>query len=97
MDFFTSNEKRQAWLKLADAVAEIGIDHVPCAQAPDLYYPDDEHGLALHHVKLAKQACSKCPLLYMCGTYAVKYKEEYGVWGGMSPGERKRLRRNGSA
>jgi hypothetical protein len=97
VELFSSNEKQRAWLKLAKAVEEVGIDHIPCAQAPDLYYPDSEHGLAAHHVQLAKRACKTCPLLNMCATYAIKYKEEYGVWGGMSPGERKQIRRNGRA
>lgn len=95
--FFGSAQKRQDWLKLADAVAEIGPDHIPCSQAPDLYYPDAEDGHAAHYVRLAKMACKKCPLLNMCATYAIKHREEYGVWGGMSPGERKALRRNARA
>ena len=95
--FFSSNEKRRAWLKLADAVDEVGLDHIPCAQAPDLYYPDAEDGHASYYVRLAKRACKPCPLLNMCGTYAVKYREEYGVWGGMSPIDRKNIRRNGRA
>lgn len=94
---FTSYEKQRAWKELADAVAEVGLDHIPCAQAPDLYYPDTNAENGAHSARLAKQACKSCPLLYKCGAYAIKYREEYGIWGGMSPGDRKNIRRKANA
>ena len=97
--FFSSHEKARAWLELAKAVEEIGIDHIPCSQAPDLFFPDTDpkHGHPLGHIRLDKKACKSCPLLMECGTYAIKYNEEHGVWGGMSPGERKAMKRRRNA
>lgn len=95
--FFSSQEKLKGWLVLSAAVEEVGQDQLPCTSAPDLFYPDAEDGHALHYVRLAKRACKTCPLLNLCGAYALKYNEEYGVWGGMSPGDRKTIRRNARA
>jgi WhiB family redox-sensing transcriptional regulator len=93
--FFGNGDRQRAWLELANKVAEVGIDHIPCAQAPDLFFPeaDPKTGHPLNHIRTAKKACKACPLLLDCATYAIKYNEDDGVWGGMSPGERKQIRR----
>ena len=90
---FNSSAKRHAWLKLADMVAEVGVDQIPCSNAPDLYYPDQEDRGGIHQVKLAKKACQTCPLIKPCGEFAIKYKEEYGVWGGLSSLDRRNIRK----
>jgi WhiB family redox-sensing transcriptional regulator len=90
---FNSTAKRHAWLKLANMVDEVGPDHIPCTQAPDLYFPEGDEIGGAHYVRLAKNACKKCPLILPCAEYAVKYREEYGVWGGLSPTDRKNIRR----
>tara|TARA_B110000459_G_scaffold143656_1_gene156468 strand:- start:6516 stop:6833 length:318 start_codon:yes stop_codon:yes gene_type:complete len=98
MGIFSSNEKRRAWLELAKEVERVGVDHIPCSQSPDLFYPDTMDGKgAAYYVKIAKRACQQCPLLLQCGTYAMEFNEEYGVWGGLSPIDRKALRRRPNA
>lgn len=98
LGFFSSHEKRRGWLVLAKEVERIGIDHLPCSQDPDLYYPDaGDGGGAAHYVKQAKKACKGCPIIMQCAEYAVKFNEEYGVWGGLSPMDRKAIRRNARA
>jgi hypothetical protein len=92
--FAESKDKLRACLELADMVAEVGIDHIPCAQAPDLFFPEIENVKysAQSSVRMAVNACKKaCPLLVECGSYALKYREEHGVWGGMSAVDRKRM------
>lgn len=42
----------------------------------------------------AKRICAECPLQVACLSFALTNGEEYGVWGGLSTGERKRLRRS---
>ena len=36
----------------------------------------------------AKQVCQHCPVINDCATWALKTREPYGVWGGMSEDER---------
>jgi hypothetical protein len=93
--FAESKDKLRACLELADMVAEVGIDHIPCGQAPDLFFPElDGPNAAQSSVRMAVNACKKaCPIIVQCGEYALKYREEHGVWGGMSSTDRNRILR----
>jgi WhiB family redox-sensing transcriptional regulator len=44
----------------------------------------------------AKQVCAQCPVRPACLTAALEHREHYGVWGGMTEGERKPLLRTTS-
>lgn len=37
----------------------------------------------------AKSVCNQCEMIRACRTFALTSGEEYGVWGGMTPGERR--------
>jgi WhiB family redox-sensing transcriptional regulator len=39
----------------------------------------------------AKQYCTACPVRNSCSDYALAAREEFGVWGGLTEGERKTL------
>jgi WhiB family redox-sensing transcriptional regulator len=39
----------------------------------------------------AKAVCGTCPVREACLRFALTTREPYGVWGGMSEGERRRL------
>jgi WhiB family redox-sensing transcriptional regulator len=55
---------------------------------PDLFFPergDDTSG--------AKAVCRECPVREDCLEYALANGIRYGIWGGTSERERKRLRR----
>ncbi len=41
----------------------------------------------------AKQLCNRCPVLDQCRKHALAVREPYGVWGGLSSGERAQLQR----
>lgn len=41
-------------------------------------------------VRHGRAVCMSCPFLIECGDYAVDVYEEYGMWGGLLPGERRR-------
>jgi WhiB family transcriptional regulator, redox-sensing transcriptional regulator len=40
----------------------------------------------------AKAVCVRCPVIKECRAFALRYPMLRGVWGGLSEGERKRLR-----
>ncbi|XTP38437.1 WhiB family transcriptional regulator (plasmid) [Mycobacterium sp. TJFP1] len=53
------------------------------------FTPDGERGSARkrRHDR-AKAICSQCPVIGACRAHAMKYREPYGVWGGMSEDDR---------
>lgn len=81
---------------LADLAAQNDwMDEGLCSQAdPDLFHPED--GNAAQAAK-AKSVCRRCPVRDRCLAYAVDNNEEHGIWGGLSPKERRRLRGLGLA
>jgi len=63
-----------------------------CAQVdPELFYP--ETGEPNRH---AKRVCAGCEVRAECLAYALAHRERFGVWGGTSERERRRMRRTGS-
>ena len=40
----------------------------------------------------AKRICESCPLKNKCLAYALEHQEANGVWGGLNPDQRKRIR-----
>lgn len=87
--YFRDPQQVKDWMKLARAADEIG-EHLPCRQAPDLYYPAIGE---MHEIRLAKNACKPCPIRMLCLEYAIKHNETEGIWGGMTVSERKKIRR----
>ncbi len=55
---------------------------------PDLFFP--ERGAS---TKEAKEVCRGCVVRENCLEYALDHGEKFGIWGGMSERERRRLRR----
>lgn len=86
------------WQELQDAIDNAPTT-VPCTSFPDLFFPGEENiGAAVSDIRIAKNFCKRCPIILQCATYAIETDEEYGVWGGLSPLDRKKLKRkHGSA
>jgi WhiB family redox-sensing transcriptional regulator len=55
---------------------------------PDLFFP--ERGASTRE---AKEVCRGCVVREACLEYALTNGEKFGIWGGMSERERRRLRR----
>ncbi len=55
---------------------------------PDLFFP--ERGAS---TKEAKEVCRGCVVQGDCLEFALENGEKFGIWGGMSERERRRLRR----
>lgn len=60
----------------------------PCAQTdPEVFYPEVGGSS-----RQAKVVCTGCPVRRECLEYALTHDERFGVWGGTSERERRRLR-----
>jgi len=66
------------WQDLANC---LGVD-------PDLFFP--ERGASTRE---AKEVCRGCVVRGDCLEYALTHGEKFGIWGGMSERERRRIRR----
>lgn len=63
-------------------------DHGVCAQTdPEAFYP-----VVGGSTRAAKQVCRGCPVRAECLEYALEHDERFGVWGGLSVPERRRLK-----
>lgn len=55
------------------------------------FHPEGERGAARSSRELAaKEICMNCPVQIPCAEHALKVREPYGVWGGMTEEERER-------
>ncbi len=55
---------------------------------PELFFPHDGLG-----VESAQRVCSTCPVRDACLNYAIDHHIDYGVWGGASEREGRRITR----
>lgn len=65
-----------------------------CRQAdPALFFsPESERGpRRAARENAAKMYCNQCPVVKQCLEHALKVKEPYGVWGGLTTSERAAL------
>ncbi len=76
--FLPLDENDQTWTSRANC---IGVD-------PELFFP--ERGASTRE---AKEVCRGCAARDDCLEYALDNGEKFGIWGGMSERERRRLRR----
>ena len=60
-----------------------------CAQTdPEAFFPEKGGS-----TREAKRICSGCDVRAECLDYALTHDERFGIWGGLSERERRRLRR----
>lgn len=54
------------------------------------FSPEAERGSRrLARERVAKAVCSTCPVLNTCRDHAIRAAEPFGVWGGLTPDERR--------
>ncbi len=64
-----------------------------CAEVdPEIFFP--ERGGSS---KAARAVCNECTVRIECLRYALANREQFGIWGGTSERERRRLRRLSSS
>ena len=72
-----------------DAEAKGWQDFANCLGVdPDLFFP--ERGASTRE---AKEVCRGCVVREQCLEYALANGEKFGIWGGLSERERRRIRR----
>ena len=60
-----------------------------CLQAdPDTFFPEKGGS-----TREAKRICAECPVRSECLEHALEHDERFGIWGGLSERERRRLKR----
>jgi WhiB family redox-sensing transcriptional regulator len=65
-------------------------DQALCAQTdPEMFYPEKGGS-----VREAKKVCLACEVRDNCLTYALDNDERFGIWGGLSERERRKLKRD---
>lgn len=68
----------EAWMKRA---ACDGHD-------PELWFPDQGEPSVE-----ARKVCAECQVRLLCLDYAIRNREEHGIWGGLGVRERRNLRK----
>src|SRR5690554_5105029 len=77
-DMLEPAELEENWQDNANC---LGVD-------PDFFFP--ERGASTRE---AKEVCRGCVVRAQCLEYALENSEKFGIWGGMSERERRRIRR----
>ena len=64
-----------------------------CAQVGgDAWFPTERDGRSA-----ARKLCRGCPVIVECLEHAMRNNETHGVWGGLTVGQRRALRRRENA
>ncbi len=72
-----------------DAVEAGWQDRALCAQTdPEAFFPEKGGS-----TREAKKVCRGCEVRAECLEYALEHDERFGIWGGLSERERRRLKR----
>lgn len=74
-------------------IAPVGdwVDDALCAEVGgDAWFPPMRGGATLE-LRMAQEICRQCPVRQECLDFAVANNEQYGVWGGLTPLERRPL------
>jgi WhiB family redox-sensing transcriptional regulator len=62
------------------------------ATTETFFHPDGERGASRRKRELAAKAmCATCPVLMACRSHALRVREPYGVWGGLSEDDREEI------
>lgn len=60
---------------------------------PDIFYPVSGSGASLAQINEARRICGRCSVRRECLDFAIQTGEAHGIWGGTTPEDRTRARR----
>jgi WhiB family redox-sensing transcriptional regulator len=67
------------------------LDKALCAQVdPELFFPAKGDSYTAREARII---CLRCPVQKQCLEYALRHNEQFGVWGGMTERERRRVKK----
>lgn len=95
MEFFRTKKARELHEELGKSITRYG-NQVGCMNAPNEWFTMDKDANlknAYNNIELVKEICDECPVRNLCLAYAIEQQEEYGIFGGLTPGERRKLKR----
>lgn len=79
----------EPWPLLEDIQPERWQDKALCAETdPEAFFPEKGGS-----TRDAKRICAGCEVRDECLQYALEHDERFGIWGGLSERERRRLKR----
>lgn len=82
-------ELTESFEKLFDAVEQDWQEQALCAQTdPEAFFPEKGGS-----TREAKRICQACGVRDECLEYALANDERFGIWGGLSERERRRLKK----
>jgi len=81
-------------LDLHEAIIDNG--GVECEQVPDIFFPEDlstpgQSVMRNMATETAREICLRCPVMAKC--LEVGMFEDFGIWGGATPEQRRKLKR----
>ena len=63
---------------------------IACDGRDDLFFPEDDNYDTVYTM-IAKRYCSACPIFEQCQRQGLDDKERFGIWGGLTPDERREI------
>jgi WhiB family redox-sensing transcriptional regulator len=86
----------RAFTEFSHAQAELEDrgESLACRDNSDFFFPEDYYvqKSKMLSERLAKMLCEECPIKDLCRDYAISAQEDYGIWGGTNPRERREAR-----
>jgi WhiB family redox-sensing transcriptional regulator len=84
-----SGSSDETFVLVDDAEEQDWQERALCAQTdPEAFFPEKGGS-----TREAKRICAGCEVRAECLDYALAHDERFGIWGGLSERERRRLRR----
>lgn len=66
------------------------LDGAACrGEDPAIFYPTGRGEPLTRAIQAAKTICGGCPVREACLRAAIDHGEQYGIWGGLTPAERR--------
>ena len=88
-DAFYSSDLAEDFDILFDSVEQEWQEQALCAETdPEAFFPEKGGS-----TREAKRICKACAVRDECLEYALEHDERFGIWGGLSERERRRLKR----
>src|SRR5262245_539240 len=66
--------------------------YAACRERFQLFYEDGaRRAQQQQRTARAREVCEQCPVQPYCAAYALRSREQYGIWGGLTEADRTRL------